>query len=136
MTPEEKQKLSALVIGEEGGVEISGTVNADNVTGLDAKIANVVGNQFGSKEDLVNKIDAIALPSGTPLVPDENKTVTLPLFTEGNYGLIKGAALIDGVPVLNAVYAKDGIGEVKAISTDILKNGAEEFVLNGGSAEL
>ena len=37
MTAEQVQKLQALVIGDEG-VEISGTVNADNVTGLGAWI--------------------------------------------------------------------------------------------------
>lgn len=40
MTAEQVQKLQALVIGEEGGIEISGTVNADNVTGLGAWITN------------------------------------------------------------------------------------------------
>lgn len=34
LTPEEKAKLNALVIGEGGGVEISGTVNIQNVQGL------------------------------------------------------------------------------------------------------
>lgn len=34
LTPEEKAKLNALVIGESGGVEISGTVNIQNVQGL------------------------------------------------------------------------------------------------------
>ena len=37
MTAEQVQKLQALVIGDEG-IEISGTVNADNVTGLGAWI--------------------------------------------------------------------------------------------------
>jgi hypothetical protein len=39
MTAEQAQKLSALVIGEEG-IEISGSVNADNVTGLGSWITN------------------------------------------------------------------------------------------------
>lgn len=34
LTPEEKEKLNSLVIGEDGGVEISGTVNIQNVQGL------------------------------------------------------------------------------------------------------
>lgn len=35
LSPTEKEKLDALVIGEEGGIEISGTVNAENVEGLE-----------------------------------------------------------------------------------------------------
>lgn len=35
LSPEDREKLSALVVGEGGNVEISGKVNADNVEGLD-----------------------------------------------------------------------------------------------------
>lgn len=38
LSPENQEKLAALVIGEGGGVEISGKVNADNVEGLSSWI--------------------------------------------------------------------------------------------------
>ena len=38
LSPEDREKLSALVVGEGGNVEISGKVNADNVEGLDTWI--------------------------------------------------------------------------------------------------
>lgn len=40
LSPEDKEKLSALVLDEDGGVGISGTVNADNVSGLGTWITN------------------------------------------------------------------------------------------------
>ena len=39
LTPEEKEKLNSLVIGEDGGVEISGTVNIQNVQGLNGYLS-------------------------------------------------------------------------------------------------
>lgn len=38
LSPEDREKLSALVVGEGGNVEISGKVNADNVEGLNTWI--------------------------------------------------------------------------------------------------
>lgn len=46
LSPEDKEKLSALVLDEEGGVGISGTVNADNVSGLGTWITNNAANHI------------------------------------------------------------------------------------------
>lgn len=46
LSPEDKEKLSALVLDEEGGVGISGTVNADNVSGLGTWITNNATNHI------------------------------------------------------------------------------------------
>lgn len=66
ITPVQVQKLNALVIGDSGNVEISGKVNADNVTGLDQFIMDsdalktvnsnisALDTRVGSLEKLVN----------------------------------------------------------------------------------
>ena len=60
MTAEQAQKLSALVIGE-GGIEISGKVNAENVEGLSAWITNnkdiVTGLYPTAAATLLNNLD-------------------------------------------------------------------------------
>ena len=59
LTPEDREKLNALVIGEEG-VEISGTVNASNVEGLASWITsnrNTVPGLFSSVN--ATKLDGI-----------------------------------------------------------------------------
>ena len=61
----------------------------------------------------------------------------LPVATVEALGGIKSAADVEGKAVANAVYvdATSGIGSVKAISTDMLVQGANELVLNGGTAK-
>lgn len=61
----------------------------------------------------------------------------LPAATAEALGGVKSAADVDGKIVANAVYVDvtSNIGNVKAISTDILVQGTQEFVLNGGSAK-
>lgn len=65
LSPEDKEKLSALVLDEEGGVGISGTVNADNVSGLGTWITNNATNHIVNltennlSQELKDKIDFI-----------------------------------------------------------------------------
>lgn len=62
LSPTDKAKLDALVLGDSGGVEISGKVNADNVEGLDEWIAERADVQPGLSEnnltdELYNKLN-------------------------------------------------------------------------------
>lgn len=61
----------------------------------------------------------------------------LPAATAEVLGGVKSAADVDGVVVANAVYvdATSNVGSVKAVSTDVLVQGVQELVLNGGSAK-
>ena len=66
VTPEDREKLNALVLDEDGsGVEISGTVNAENVEGLGTWIATHGGTYIKNltednlDADLVDKINFI-----------------------------------------------------------------------------
>ena len=71
MTAEQVQKLQALVVGEEG-IEISGTVNADNVTGLGAWITNnrdkVEGLYPVAANNLLEELNTIINAETTGLV--------------------------------------------------------------------
>lgn len=60
----------------------------------------------------------------------------LPAATAEKLGGIKSAADVDGKVAVNAVYvdATTNVASVKAVSTDILVQGLEELVLNGGNA--
>ena len=59
----------------------------------------------------------------------------LPMATAIALGGIKSAADVEGKVAVNKVYVgEDGIGEVKAISTDALVQGVNELILNGGNA--
>lgn len=51
LSPDDQAKLAALVIGDDNNLEVSGTVNADNVKGLDTWIANNAGKVEGLSEN-------------------------------------------------------------------------------------
>lgn len=128
ITPEEKFKLSKLVLGEDGSVGVSGTISADNVIGLPEKIkaeAPVKGAIIG---DFIAINDRITIGEGQDLL--------LPLATvlrnaseEAYYAGMTRSKL-----ATNHIVYDEGYGEVYALSTDKLVNGATELVLNGGNA--
>lgn len=156
---DEINKLAALVLGEGGSVEISGTINAANVHGLGAEVVDIVTGTgdyvstpaIGEEGDenyvpatiisklaiekgaQANKIETVALPDAVLAIID--KQVNIPAFVEGKYGVIKGATYVDEKPAANAVYAHNGVGVVEAVSTDSLVNGTKTLILNGGKSD-
>lgn len=61
----------------------------------------------------------------------------IPMATATTLGLVKSAVDVEGKVVVNKVYVgTDGVGEVKAISTDLLVQGEFDLILNGGNASL
>ena len=139
LTPEEKFKIQQLVIDADGSVGISGTISADNVTGLTDKIVTVVTEDLTiARGAQVNKLEGLKLPGATnAMTINSDKIIELPAFTAGAFGLIKGAQDVDGKVVANKIYAgEDGVGEVKSISTDSFVNGEKELILYGGKANL
>lgn len=80
LTPEEKEKLSALSIDEDGSVGISGTVSASNVQELYNAVVNIVtgtgtGSYDGSQKELLN-IESGAEKNYINSVNEDNFTVT------------------------------------------------------------
>ncbi len=61
----------------------------------------------------------------------------LPMATATTLGGVKSAADVEGNAAINKVYVgEDGVGEVKAFSTDNLVQGNMTLVLNGGNVDL
>lgn len=149
ISPDDKAKLAALVLGDSGRVEISGKVNASNVEELDTWVINnrdSIAGLFSTVNS--NKLDGIAAgaqvnvieaiqAAGTPLSITD-KTVNIPLATDGIAGLIKSAVnTAEGKTVANAVYvnASTGVGEVKAVNVNsLVQDESDTLILNGGTA--
>jgi hypothetical protein len=156
---EEINKLAQLTLEEGGGVAISGTINAQNVHGLGKEVQDIVtglgeyistpaigkegeegyvpavtirklGIQEGAE---VNKIVGITLGTKDPAaitIPD-TRIVNIPTATLTTLGLVKSSEADNQIKV-----DEDGKMEVNALTTDKIKNGTEEFILNGGNASL
>lgn len=122
----------------------------DNITSL-KELAVWVEEHETEVLPVINAHDAILAGFGGQDQPAVVKTYideaiaaipqyTLPIATaEKLGGVISAKDIVDGdvtTPAINAVYvaADTGAMSVKAISTDVLVNGAEEFILYGGNS--
>lgn len=81
LTPEEKAKLNALVIGESGGVEISGTVNIQNVQGLSGYLTEEhFSSEVNNKLNYITTVDpnSFQVTTGGKLIfaPTEGRLFT------------------------------------------------------------
>lgn len=146
VTPEDREKLNALVLDEDGsGIEISGTVNAENVQGLGTWIttnANTYikglteNNLSQAVLDKLNYITAVeeahfVVVDGTLKFHDDI-TNTLKAVANGDFNFIKS---VDE----NVFSVTSGLLELKAIPSNILTpvlgdlttlpNAAEDFTL-------
>ena len=140
LSPTDKTKLDALVIGESG-IEISGKVNASNVQGLGDWVTtnrNTVAGLFSSTDAdklagitegaEVNKIDAIKV-NGVALTI-EDKSVNIPIATTSALGVVHSSAAENKVSV-----ADDGSMEVNNINVNkLVQSGDDILILNGGNA--
>jgi hypothetical protein len=61
----------------------------------------------------------------------------IPAATATALGLVKSASDVDGKAATNKVYVDaEGVGEVKAVSTDILVQGSLTLILNAGDVAI
>lgn len=141
LSPTDKQKLDALVIGEGGGVEISGKVNASNVEELDTWITTNRDNIGGllSTADAtklegieagaqVNQIESVKV-GGTALSPVE-KAVNIPIADATTLGVVMSNAVENGVAV-----AADGKMSVQSLNVQkLVQTTGDILVLDGGNA--
>ena len=140
LSPTDKTKLDALVIGESG-VEISGKVNAANVEGLgdwittnrdtvaglfDTTSANKLnGIESGAQ---VNNLEVIKI-AGTAL-PITDKAVDVPMATTEALGVVLGSTAENKVSV-----SADGTMEVNSVNVDkLVQDENSTLILNGGSS--
>ena len=140
LSPTDKTKLDALVIGESG-VEISGKVNAANVEGLGDWITtnrdSVAGLFDTTNANKLNGIEAgaqvndleVVKIAGTAL-PISDKAVDIPIATSEALGVVLGSAAENKVSV-----GADGTMEVNSVNVNKLSQTEGEFlILNGGSS--
>lgn len=140
VSPENQEKLKALVIGEDG-VEISGTVNADNVEGLGSYItenrnslgglypetdaSKLLGIEAGAQ---INVIEGVTIAGTAISVTD--KIVNIPMAGLGSLGIVMGCAAENGIAI-NA----DGTMKVNSINVNkLVQSEDDELILNGGNA--
>lgn len=140
LSPTDKQKLDALVIGESG-VEISGKVNASNVEELDTWITTNRDNIGGllSTADAtklegveagaqVNQLESVKV-GGTALRPVE-KAVNIPIADATTLGVVLSNAAENGVAV-----AADGRMSVQSLNVQkLVQTTGDILVLDGGNA--
>lgn len=130
LSPENQAKLAALVIGEEGDIEVSGTVNAENVDGLGAWITtnrNAINGLLAEADKTkldgiesgaeVNIIEAIKV-NGAALTPDSDRAVNIAVPTE-IASLTDGAALKATV-ASNTTLAQKGVADAKTANDAIV----------------
>ena len=140
LSPTDKTKLDALVIGESG-IEISGKVNAANVEGLGdwvttnrdtvaglfdtASATKLNGIEAGAQ---VNDLEVVKI-AGTAL-PISDKAVDIPVATAEALGVVLSSAAENKVSV-----GADGTMEVNSVNVNkLVQTGSEVLVLNGGSS--
>ena len=140
LSPTDKTKLDALVIGESG-VEISGKVNAANVEGLGnwlttnrdtvpglfdtTSSSKLSGIEAGAQ---VNDLEVVKI-AGTAL-PISDKAVDIPMATIEALGVVLSSTAENKVAV-----GVDGTMEVNGVNVNKLTQTAGELlILNGGSS--
>ena len=140
LSPTDKTKLDALVIGESG-VEISGKVNAANVEGLGnwlttnrdtvpglfdtTSSSKLSGIEAGAQ---VNDLEVVKI-AGTAL-PISDKAVDIPMATIEALGVVLSSTAENKVAV-----GVDGTMEVNGVNVNKLtQTEGELLILNGGSS--
>lgn len=140
LSPTDKTKLDALVIGESG-VEISGKVNAANVEGLGnwlttnrdtvpglfdtTSSSKLSGIEAGAQ---VNDLEVVKI-AGTAL-PISDKAVDIPMATAEALGVVLSSTAENKVAV-----GVDGTMEVNSVNVNKLtQTEGELLILNGGSS--
>lgn len=143
ISDKEAEKLEKLVLGEDGSVEVSGTIAAGNVEGLDEWISARASTLKGlSENNLTDSLKAqieksqsnvieIVKVGGTAIeVNAEDKSVTIPLATAEAHGVVKGSSAENGIAV-----ADDGTMSVNSVNVSKLVQTEEDtIVLDGGSS--
>lgn len=142
LSPTDKTKLDALIIGESG-VEISGKVNAANVEGLGDWITtnrdSVAGLFDTTNASKLNGIEAGAQVNDLEVVkiagvalPISDKSVDIPIATAEVLGVVISSAAENKVSV-----SEDGTMEVNSVNVNkLVQTDGEVLILNGGSSAI
>lgn len=142
LSPENQAKLAVLTIGDTGNVEISGKVNAENVTGLASYITGnrdtipgllsnsdatkLAGIATGAQVNVIEKIKI----NGAELTVGADKSVNIPFATNNTIGVVLSSDAENKVAV-----GADGTMEVNSLNVNKLtQTDGDTLILNGGHA--
>lgn len=142
LSPENQEKLAALTIGDTGNVEISGKVNAENVTGLasyitgnrdtipgllsNADATKLAGIATGAQVNVIEKIKI----NGTELTVGADKSINIPFATNNTIGVVLSSDAENKIAV-----GADGTMEVNSLNVNKLtQTDGDTLILNGGHA--
>ena len=145
LTPQEQAKLAALTIGDNGNIELSGKVTAQNVEGLSEfltqnrdSIAGLLSVENQAKLESVesgaqaNVLEGIRINNGTPLTILADKTVNIPFATNDTYGVVLSSYGENMVSVKD-----DGTMEVNSLNVNRLQQTeGDTLILNGGNSSV
>lgn len=139
----EAEKLEKLVLSEDGSVEVSGTIAAGNVEGLDEWITARAGTLKGLSENNLtddlkaqieksqaNVIEIVKVGGVAVEINAEDKSVDIPMATAQALGVVKGTDAENGVAI-----AEDGTMSVNSLNVNkLVQTDGDTIVLDGGSS--
>lgn len=139
----EAEKLEKLVLSEDGSVEVSGTIAAGNVDGLEDWITARAGTLKGLSENNLtddlkaqieksqaNVIEIVKVGGVEVEVNADDKSVDIPMATAQALGVVKGTDAENGVAI-----AEDGTMSVNSLNVNkLVQTDGDTIVLDGGSS--
>lgn len=143
ISDKEAEKLEKLVLGEDGSVEVSGTIAAGNVDGLDEWITARAGTLKGLSENNLtdalktqieksqaNIIEIVKVGGVAVEVDAETKSVNIPGALQASLGVVKGTDAENGISI-----ADDHTMSVNSLNVNkLVQTEGDTFVLDGGSS--
>lgn len=143
ITDSEGEKLEKLVLSEDGTVEVSGTIAAGNVDGLESWITTRAATLKGLSENNLtdalktkiessqaNVIEIVKVNGVAVEVSAEDKSVNIPMATAAALGVVKGTDAENGIAV-----ADDGTMSVNSVNVNkLVQTEGDSIVLDGGNS--
>lgn len=143
ITDAEGEKLEKLVLSEDGTVEVSGTIAAGNVDGLESWITTRAATLKGLSENnftdvlktkiessQANVIEIVKVNGVAVEISAEDKSVNIPMATAAALGVVKGTDAENGIAV-----ADDGTMFVNSVNVNkLVQTEGDSIVLDGGNS--
>lgn len=143
ITDAEGEKLEKLVLSEDGTVEVSGTIAAGNVDGLESWITTRAATLKGLSENNLtdalksqiessqaNVIEIVKVNGVAVEVSAKDKSVNIPMATAAALGVVKGTDAENGIAV-----ADDGTMFVNSVNVNkLVQTEGDSIVLDGGNS--
>lgn len=128
LSPDDQVKLSKLVVGDEGNLEVSGTVNADNVKGLEEWLNENAGKVKGLSEN--NLTDELYTKLTSDMLITSVDIAELKVSTEGQLSIIQvDRSKVTGLEAALNEKADKTVVENLSISVNDISASLNKYVL-------